>query len=108
MRFNHSFNRNVNPFLFDRSSSLPYVLSFYTIINTKYILYIIIIGFFFFIQQFVVDVVVVVVVFTLNRSFYPTTSAIPPVSVVPDSSSLRDTNSVVTDSEMEKKQKSLS
>ena len=107
MRFNHSFNRNVNPFLFDRSSSLPYVLSFYTIINTKYILYIIIIGFFFFIQQFVVDVVVVVV-FTLNRSFYPTTSAIPPVSVVPDSSSLRDTNSVVTDSEMEKKQKSLS
>ena len=28
----------------------------------------------------VVVVVVVVVVFTLNRSFYPTTSAVPPVS----------------------------
>ena len=29
-----------------------------------------------------VVVVVVVVVFTLNRSFYPTTSAAPPVSVL--------------------------
>ena len=37
-------------------------------------------------------VVVVVVVFTLNHSFYPTTSAVHPVY-----SSLRDTNYVVTD-----------
>ena len=29
-----------------------------------------------------VYLVVVVVVFTLNRSFYPTTSAVPPVSVL--------------------------
>ena len=50
----------------------------------------------------VVVVVVVVVVFTLNRFFYPTTSAVPPVSFLilhP-----RDTNYVVTDSETEKKQ----
>ena len=52
-----------------------------------------------------VVVVVVVVVFTLNRSFYPTTSAVPPVSSLilhP-----RDTNSVVTDSETDKNQTSL-
>ena len=47
-------------------------------------------------------VVVVVVVFTLNRSLYPTPSAVPPVSFLilhP-----RDTNSVVTESETEKNQ----
>ena len=87
-----------------------------------------------------------IVVFTWNRSFYPTTSAVPSVSflilhpretqimwsqteteknftlnrsfflpkdisstpsVLPDSPSLRDTNSVVTDSETEKNQTSL-
>ena len=37
-----------------------------------------------------------VVVFTLNRSFYPTTSSGNP-SALPDSSSKRDTNYVVTD-----------
>ena len=48
-----------------------------------------------------VNVVVVVVVFTLNRSFYPrTSSAVRPVSVL---IILVDTNSVVTDSETEKK-----
>ena len=30
--------------------------------------------------RYVLVVVVVVVVFTFNRSFYPTTSAVPPVS----------------------------
>ena len=45
------------------------------------------------------------VVLTSNRSFYPTTSAVPPASFLilhP-----RDTNYVVTDSETEKNQKSL-
>ena len=44
-------------------------------------------------------VVVVVVVFTLNRSLYPTASAVPPVSFLilhP-----RDTKAVVTDNETE-------
>ena len=44
----------------------------------------------------------VVVVFTLNRSFCPTTSAVPPMSfLILDP---RDTNSVVTDNETEKNQ----
>ena len=54
----------------------------------------------------VVVVVVVVVVFTLNRSSYPTTSAVPPVSFVilhPREIQI----SVVTDSETEKNQTSL-
>ena len=50
--------------------------------------------------------VLIVLVLTLNRSFYPTTSAVPPVFFLilhP-----RDTNSVVTDSsETEKNQTSL-
>ena len=49
-----------------------------------------------------VIVVVVVVVFTLNRSFYPTTSAVPPVSFLilhP-----RDTRILWSDSETEKNQ----
>ena len=45
-------------------------------------------------------VVVVVVVFTLHRSFYPTTSAVHPVSFL--ILHRRDTNFVVTDSETEK------
>ena len=51
----------------------------------------------------VVVAVVVVVVFTFNRSFYPTTSAVTPVSFL--TLHLREmpgTNSVVTDSETEK------
>ena len=52
------------------------------------------------------SIVVVVVVFTLNRSFYPTTSALPPVSflIYPIN---RDTNYVVTDCCTEKNQTSL-
>ena len=45
-------------------------------------------------------VLVVVVVFTLNLSFYPTTSALPPVSLL--ILHARDTNSSVTDSDTEK------
>ena len=49
----------------------------------------------------VVVVVVVVVVFTLKRSFYPTTSAVPPVSfLILHRREIQ--NSVVTDSETEK------
>ena len=56
--------------------------------------------------KFASIVVVVVVVFTLNRSFYPTTSALPPVSflIYPIN---RDTNYVVTDCCTEKNQTSL-
>ena len=43
-----------------------------------------------------------VVVFTLDRSFYPTTSAVPPVSfLIPH---LREIQSLVTDCETEKNQ----
>ena len=50
-------------------------------------------------------IAVVVVVFTLNRSFYPTTSAIPPVSflILHPREILRSTNYVVTDSERKTK-----
>ena len=48
---------------------------------------------------------IVVVVFTLNRYFYPTTSAVPPVSFL--ILHHREINYVVTDSETEKNQTSL-
>ena len=56
--------------------------------------------------KFASIVVVVVVVFTLNRSFYPTTSALPPVSFLSYPIN-RDTNYVVTDCCTEKNQTSL-
>ena len=45
----------------------------------------------------------IVVVFTLNRTFYPTTSAVPPVSfLILHPREMPGTNCVVTDSETEK------
>ena len=51
---------------------------------------------------------VVVVVFTLNRSFYLTTSAVPPVSfLILHPKKIPGTNYVVTNSNIEKNQTSL-
>ena len=52
--------------------------------------------------QLLVIVVAVAVVFTLNRSSYPTTSAVHPVSVLIHTISIIDTNYMVTDCETEK------